>query len=108
MFQARFQISSFSSTEATSRESFKIAGACRVCVKSIDVYEAPLDRCERYVAKSNKPFVVVITTRATGGDAHINGRTRIVVATDGLDRCGAAVYAFTNDGKYRDMAKIES
>ena len=93
MFRAKFHIDRFASDLATSTETFEIAGAGCVRVKKVSTFEGTCDISETFVAKSRMPFVVVITTEADGGNAHMDGRTEILVATDKEGHSGATISA---------------
>jgi hypothetical protein len=108
MFRVEFYLDFFGSSLASMSQSFRIAGAGRVRVKQDpESFVGQLDRRDYFVARSSKPFVVVITTKAEGGDAHLDGQTLVLVATDQDGYTGATVHAAGSDyNKYRRFQQV--
>lgn len=82
MYVAEFDLEYWNMPWATSKQEFRIAGSARVRVKQVSLLEAEVERRVRFTMKSRRPFVVVVTTKATGQDSHLDGEACIFVATD--------------------------
>ncbi|MBI4054160.1 MAG: hypothetical protein HY397_02410 [Candidatus Doudnabacteria bacterium] len=81
MYTIDFEVERFSSNLAWSAQRFEKLGRARVRVEEIEGgYYDPLTEVRRFRAKSRKPFVVVVTTKAGGQDAHLDGDLAVLVA----------------------------
>jgi len=82
-YSAKFDVEFFSSNLAWTRQRYALAGSRRVCVCELveEGFEGACNERRTYLATSPQPFVVTVTTRAGGGNSHMNGEITIHIAT---------------------------
>jgi hypothetical protein len=108
MYKVKFHIDSFGSSLATMSQSFSFAGAGeRVRVKRVGDPVGSLDRREYFVARSKTPFAVIIATRGDGGDSHLDGDVKILVATNERGNPGASVFVAIGGDNPEDRLILE-
>ncbi len=104
MYKVNFSLDFFGSGLASMSQSFQLAGGARIRVKkSPDSFVGASDRRDYFTAKSSKPFVVVITTKADGQDAILDGEIVVLVAVNKNGQMAEVYAGGNNDIKYRAL-----
>lgn len=80
-YSVKFSVESFLSTLAWMTEHFSVAGSRKVRVKELtdERFVGACDERRVYIARSNQPFVVTVSRRAGGQDAHLNGQLCVYI-----------------------------
>jgi len=101
VYTLEFPIDTFSGQLAGREEKFFKVGRSRVRIRELEdrFWSSPLETRRWFQAKSRDPFLIIVVTRASGQNAHLDGRIQIL-APDGC-------HIHHGEGKQKDVVTSE-
>lgn len=102
MYKAVVSIDSFGSDLASYEESIRVVATARYWKKELrgSRFEGTFEVREFFKITSPESFVVVVTAKASGQDAHLAGVSRMIVANkSNYGKCINIPVEFTSENK---------